>query len=394
MTKATRTAEFLIFLHEALKDGAFVKLQLGHYKGREEGLKQIHARPILVKRQLVLSFTYRYKTRDIVKNYPFEEAESLIEQWLGRDFMTAHLNTTEHDLSFDAVKNTLKKSAATTKAAPNLSHDRAKTRQVDAKGDWLHLLGITDHDGKVRKDAQDKYRQIDKYIETLSAQLKHIDTSKDVRVADMGAGKGYLTFALYDYLTNKLGVKAQVTGVEYRVDLVDLCNKIAGECGFTGLRFIQGAIDSYDAKGTNVLIALHACDTATDDAIAKGIKAGAELIVVAPCCHKQIRREMEKAKAENDLDFLLKHGTFMERQAEMVTDGLRALLLEYEGYGTKVFEFISDAHTPKNVMIVGVRNPKAKRHDAEILKKIGNAKAFHGIGRHHLEGLLIQASDG
>lgn len=391
MAKSTKIPEFLVFLHEALQEQSFVKLQLGGYQGREEGLKQIHARRIIVKRQEVLSFTYRYQTRDIVKNYPFDEAENLIEKWLARDFMTATLFTAEHDLSFDAVKNTLKKSAATTKEAPNLSHDRAKTRQVDAGGGWLYLLGITDKDGKVRKDAQDKYRQIDKYIETLSAQLKNIDTSKGVRVADMGAGKGYLTFALYDYLANKMGVKTQVTGVEYRADLVDLCNKIAGECDFSGLRFVQGAIDSYDAKGTNVLIALHACDTATDDAIAKGVKAGAELIVVAPCCHKQIRREMEKAKVANDLDFLLKHGTFMERQAEMVTDGLRALLLEYEGYATKVFEFISDAHTPKNVMIVGVRNHKAKRHDPEILKKIAEAKAFHGIARHHLEGLLIQA---
>lgn len=384
---------FLHALAQVLGDDTFVKLSLSHYKGKEEGLKQVHIRPIIVKRQPVLSFTYRYKTRDIVKNYPFDEAQSLVRQWLSRDFMTATLFTTKVDLAFDGIKGTIKTSAPTHKAA-DLNHDRAKTRQVDAKGDWLHLLGITDHDGKVRKDAQDKYRQIDKYIETLSAQLKHIDTSKGVRVADMGAGKGYLTFALYDYLTNKLGVKAQVTGVEYRADLVDLCNRIRAECGFSGPHFVQGTIDSYDASGTNVLIALHACDTATDDAIAKGIKAGAELIVVAPCCHKQIRREMEKAKTGNDLDFLLKHGTFMERHAEMVTDGLRALLLEYEGYSTKVFEFISDAHTPRNVMIVGVRNPKAKRHDAEILKKIGNAKAFHGIGRHHLEGLLIQASDG
>lgn len=385
MSKATKVPEFMLFLHESLQEKSFIKLSLGHYKGREEGLKQIHARIILVKRQPVLSFTYRYQTRDIVKNHPFEEAENMIETWLGRDFMTAHLNTTEHDFSFDAVKNTLKTSAPTTKEVPSLDHDRAKARQVDAGGDWLHSLGITDHEGKVLKSAQDKYRQIDKYIETLSAQLKNIDMTKGVRIADMGAGKGYLTFALYDYLTSKLGVKAHVIGVEYRADLVDLCNKIAGECGFSGLQFVQGAIDDFDAKGVNVLIALHACDTATDDAIAKGVKAGAELIVVAPCCHKQIRREMEKSKAENPLGFLLKHGTFMERQAEMVTDGLRALLLEYEGYGTKVFEFISDAHTPKNVMIAAVRNPKAKRHDPATLEKIRETKEYFGITRHHLE---------
>lgn len=381
---AAKISELLIFLHESLAEGRFVKLALGHYKGRESALKQIHIRRILVKRQEVLSFTYRYQTRDIVKNHPFAEAEELIGQLLDSDFLTATLFTTEFDLAYDGQKSTLTKKPATHKDV-SLDHDRNKTRQLGAQSPWLHLLGITDKDGKVRKDAQDKFRQIDKYIETLGAQLKNIDVSQGVRVADMGAGKGYLTFALYDYLTNKLGVKAEVTGVEYRADLVDLCNKVAGQCDYTGLRFIEGSIADYRAKDIDVLIALHACDTATDDAIAKGIKAGAELIVVAPCCHKQIRREIETHKAKNPLDFLLRHGTFLERQAEMVTDGLRALLLEYEGYSTKVFEFISDAHTPKNVMIVAIRNPKAKIHDAGILAKIKETKAYFGISQHHLE---------
>ncbi|QQG36545.1 MAG: SAM-dependent methyltransferase [Micavibrio aeruginosavorus] len=385
MAKDNPEPAFLSALSAALQDASFVKLSLGHYKGREEGLKQVHVRPIVVKRQTVLSFTYRYKTRDVVKNYLFDEALALVKAWLGRDFMTATLCTTQADLAFDGVKGRLKTAVPTHKEAPALSHDRAKARQVDVGAGWLHLLGITDKDGKVRHDAQDKYRQIDKYIETLGAQLKHIDVKNELRVVDMGAGKGYLTFALYDYLANKLGVKAEVTGVEYRADLVALCNGIAQQSVYTGLRFVQGAIEDYDATGVNVLIALHACDTATDDAIAKGVKAGADLIVVAPCCHKQIRREMEKAKAENGLGFLLRHGTFMERQAEMVTDGLRALLLEYEGYSAKVFEFISDAHTPKNVMIVAVRNSKAKHHDLAVLKKINEAKVYFGINRHHLE---------
>jgi len=145
----------------------------------------------------------------------------------------------------------------------------------------------------------------------------------------------------------------------------------------------------------NLLIALHACDTATDDAIFKGIKANAELIVVAPCCHKQIRREIEQHKVKNDVSFLTKYGIFLERQAEMVTDGIRALILEYFGYKTKVFEFISDAHTPKNVLVVGVkkspksgvRSPQFDEQNA-ILEKIKASKAYFGIEYHHLERLL------
>jgi hypothetical protein len=199
----------------------------------------------------------------------------------------------------------------------------------------------------------------------------------------MGAGKGYLTFAVADYLAATLKSEARVVGVEMRPDLVALCNAIAEKSGLNQLSFEQGTIDAFDSTGASALIALHACDTATDDAIAKGISAGAELIVVAPCCHKQIRREIEAAAASSPLDYLMKHGIFVERQAEMVTDGIRALILEYFGYSTKVFEFISDLHTPKNVLIVGTRTNRAR--DPAILDKIAAAKAMFGIQRHYLE---------
>ena len=205
----------------------------------------------------------------------------------------------------------------------------------------------------------------------------------------MGSGKGYLTFALYDYLHSVLKLETEVIGVEYRQDMVDLCNQVAVKSSFDRLNFVQGTIEDYNAEDVNLLIALHACDTATDDAIFKGIKADAELIVVAPCCHKQIRREIEQHKVKNDISFLTKYGIFLERQAEMVTDGIRALILEYFGYKTKVFEFISDAHTPKNVLVVGV---KGKAHGAEkkadVLQKIKASKEYFGIGHHHLERLL------
>ncbi|HEY0901674.1 MAG TPA: SAM-dependent methyltransferase [Micavibrio sp.] len=387
MAKHAKTAEFLDSLSAALEGDQFVKLSLGHYKGEEEGLKQVIARRIMVKRAPVLSFTYRYKTRDIVKNYPLPEAQARIATLLHYDFLTATLQTTAADIALDLSKNTLQKKAVVREAV-SYDHDRAKNRAVSAQAPWLSLLGITDHQGQVKKDAQDKFRQIDKYIETLNAQLKHIDMASGVRVADMGAGKGYLTFALYDHLVHKLGVKAEIVGVEYRQDLVDFCNQAAQTCGYEGLRFVQGTIADYKPGALDVLIALHACDTATDDAIAQGVKAGAQLIVVAPCCHKQIRREMEAHRAKTPLDFLLRHGTFMERQAEMVTDGLRALMLEYQGYSAQIFEFISDAHTPKNVMIAAVKTTKNSVHDPALLQKIKTTKDYFGIARHHLEKIL------
>src|SRR5690606_31096186 len=140
----------------------------------------------------------------------------------------------------------------------------------------------------------DKYKQINHYIEILSPQLNHLDKQNSFHVADMGSGKGYLTFALYDYLKNTLHTPAKVTGVEYRADMVALCNTIADQNNFEDLSFVEGSIQNYSPENLDMIIALHACDTATDDAIFKGLEHDAKLIVVAPCCHKQIRRSMDK----------------------------------------------------------------------------------------------------
>lgn len=369
--------EFLAAIKEAFDGGIFARLSLGGYEGRDDTLKKIIVRPVTIKREEKLSFTYTHKTKDIVKNYSLEESLDHIGKHLKDGFKTAILFTMEYDLSYPAMK----KSAASVKDLPSKDHDRTKRRHVETAGKkYLQDLKITDAKGEVFKNAQDKYKQIDKYVEILAGLLKDLPKDKIRNIVDMGAGKGYLTFALYDYLKNA-GIHASVTGVEYRADMVSLCNRIARDSGFDKLSFVEGTIENFDASGANLLIALHACDTATDDAIAKGIAAKADLIVVAPCCHKQIRREMERAK-NGELDFLLRYGTFMERQAEMVTDGVRALILEYFGYNVKVFEFISDAHTPKNVMIVAQR--AAGKKDL-VLKKIADVKKTFGITQHYLE---------
>lgn len=381
--------EFISEFRTSLENNTFAKLSLGNYQGKEENLKNIYIKKTLIKKEEKLSLTYRYKTRDIVKNYTFEEAVQLVDVFLQGDFFIATLFALSFELQFEILKNnkiTLKKKPVELKAIPAPEHDKAKKRLIQS-GDKAYLteLKITDQQGNVYKNAQDKYRQINHYVELLSPLLKEIPAGKPLKVVDMGSGKGYLTFALYDYLKNVLQLDTYVTGVEYRPDLVELCNEIAQNAGFGNLDFKEGSIEEYDSAGTDVLIALHACDTATDDAIYKGITAGSDLIVVAPCCHKQVRREIEKNKTINDLSFLTRHGIFLERQAEMVTDGIRALILEYFGYKTKVFEFISDAHTPKNVMIVGTKDTRSSIDKNAVLKKIKEAKEYFGIGYHHLE---------
>ena len=398
MVNAEFISEFNSVLSTSIKASTMVKLSLGNYNGNEKELKNIYIKKVKIKRADMLSFNYRYKTRDIFKNFGIDDGLKLVKNLLSNDFRIGTLFTVDEEVIIEHDKKgaiKLRKRALGKKLEVSIAHDKEKKRIIKPSNNpYLHALKITDAEGNVFKNAQDKYKQINQYIEFLSSLIKELPEGTIKNVVDMGSGKGYLTFALYDYLHQQLNLKAKVTGVEFREDLVNLCNDIAKQADFKQLHFVEGTIEDFNVKEINLLIALHACDTATDDAIFKGIKAGAELIVVAPCCHKQIRREIEKHKVKNDVSFLTKYGIFLERQAEMVTDGIRALILEYFGYKTKVFEFISDAHTPKNVLVVGVKplNPLMgtyeTRRKEEILQKIKETKAYFGIDYHHLERLL------
>ncbi|WP_108396490.1 class I SAM-dependent methyltransferase [Devosia submarina] len=386
MSAPGRIEELLSAVKTSFADGSLVRLKLGGYHGSEPDLKSVEIKKIALKAGDRFSFTYRYKTRDIIKNFIQPEALALLRAGLRDEFRSAQLATTQFDMSFErnGDKIRLKRTEVSGRQAPSTEHNRAKNRLLaETNKPYLHALGITGKDGQVRNDAQDKFRQINKMVEIFAPLIQAIKADKP-RIVDMGAGKGYLDFALYDYL----GGKAEIIGVEMRPKLVEDGNATAAASGFEGLSFQPGTILDYDATGADAVIALHACDTATDDAIFKGISAGAWLIAVAPCCHKQIRREMEAGQPEGKLDVLLRHGIFLERQAEMVTDALRALLLELNGYRTKVFEFVSDAHTPKNNLIVAEKDGRAGRDREAVLRQIAETKAMFGIKQHYLEGLL------
>lgn len=392
MKSTTPLAQWLAATTSAAHSGILIKLSLTKPTPQAESLKSIDIRPILVKKQLKLSFTYHHKTNDIVKNYSPEEASPLLSQLVTEAFTVARLSTTQAELHLTRTGKTfsLARHAATQTEAPSLAHDRAKNRLLDSSSKpYLHALGITDANGNVLKAAQDKFRQINKYIETLSSLLESLPKKPHLSIVDMGSGKGYLTFALYDYLTTTLGLKVTVTGVEYRPELVKLCNDIAREQNMNSLYFIQGSIAEFDCTDIDIVIALHACDTATDDALAKAIKGGASLIVVAPCCHKQVRRQLDKAPAHR-LSFLTEYGTHTERLAEMLTDNLRAQLLALHGYTTNLFEFIAGEHTPKNVMITALRRttPLPAAEKSRLAATIAAAKAEFGITTHQLEKLL------
>lgn len=380
---------FFTRLTESIANQQFSKLTLSDRRDKTKDLKNVFVKPVLLKQGLRLSFVYRYPTKDITKNYDLADAMVLLQAMLTNDFYKADLFTTASDYHFTidkSGKTLLKQKAATLTEPVAATHDHAKKRYVNAEHNiYLNQLGITSAEGKVKADKQDKYRQINKYVEIVESIVKEAALPVQFHVSDMGAGKGYLTFALYDYLTNAMNLNPRITGVEMRQGLVDTCNGIAAKANYTHLNFITGSIDTAELPATDMLIALHACDTATDQAIYRGITSGAKVIICAPCCHKQIRKQLAPA---NDLKAITKFGILEERQAEIVTDTIRALILEAFGYKTKVFEFISTEHTAKNLLITAIKTETDTTVKQKTLEQIKNLKTMFGIEYHELEKLM------
>jgi hypothetical protein len=381
--------KFIAELGESLKNGTFVKMTLGNYKGTDEHLQKVHIRPIQTKKGERLFFLYRYDTRDTAKNYDFDTSVSLVDEMLEGQFFSGHLFTTQKDFQLDIGRkgrSRLNASKPSFKVPPPKQHDREKKHEIDRNAFYLSALGITTETHEVRAQQQDKWRQINKFVEVLASLVDKspLKDKTELNIVDMGSGKGYLTFAAYDYFKNVRGADVTITGVEARDELVSLCNDIARASEFEKLEFVTGTIDSFDVTDVDILIALHACNTATDDALFKGITSKAGLIVAAPCCHKELRPQIKPPAMLKDI---LKHGVMLERTAETLTDGLRSLLLEREGYATKLFEFISVEHTPKNNMLVGTRLETSADRD-RFQQEIDAIKETYGIREQHLETLL------
>jgi hypothetical protein len=395
ITDSVQMQEFLQECSAAFTGDTFQRLVLSKYQGNDTELNRITLRPLVIKEQRLLSFLYEYRTNHVTKNVSLEDSLQQFKEWLGVDFFNAHLLTDDWEIQFSiASKGKLKlkkyrnKNTALKKydGAKNVTHDRAKKRFVAQDRPYLNALGVTDTKGEIIPAMSRKWKQINKFIEVLSRAINQTGLHErgEVHIADFGSGKAYLTFAVHDYFADQLNVNTQVTGVELRQGLVDLCNKTAAELNLDGIKFEQGDVQHFKAQGINIMIALHACDVATDYALHMGIRTGAEIIMCSPCCHKQIRPQL---KSPALLAPLLQHGIHLGQEAEMLTDGLRALLLEAHGYDTQVFEFISLEHTSKNKMILAQKRKKP-RDNTDILKQIDAIKTFYGIEEHCLETLL------
>ena len=387
MSQNSAKEKWLARLTETLGDGSFVKLTLSMYRGGDTALKNVMVRPVELQDGPRLSFVYRYARRDVTKNFERGEAVELLNDLVGPQFMRAHLFSTQwlSEIEFrEGRPARLTEGKAVHAEPPSKSHDKERTRSIVAeKSPWLQALDVTLAGGKIARGMEAKFRQINKFVELLTSLLPETAADATLSIVDMGCGKGYLTFAAYDSL-QRAGKRCNVRGIEARPELVELCNRVARESHFDQLHFEPGDIADMALDHVDVLIALHACDTATDDAIAKGIAAGAKLILVSPCCHKELRPQLVPPPP---LAAALRHGIVLERHAEFVTDALRAALLEWAGYETKVFEFIATEHTGKNLMIAATkRNDGARREiHAEQVRELAH---LYGIRNQRLAGQL------
>lgn len=262
--------------------------------------------------------------------------------------------------------------AATTTDA--LSHN--KTKQYILKEghpvDFLVGLGVQSPDGKVTKAKYDKFRQINRYLEFIEDVLEELPKDRTIRIIDFGCGKSYLTFAMYYYLHELKGKDIRVTGLDLKTDVIDHCNELAQKCGYDHLHFEKGDISTYTgADRVDMVVTLHACDTATDFALEKAIKWGAKVIMAVPCCQHEVNKQIHC----EDLKPVLKYGLIKERMSALITDAVRANLLTEQGYDTQILEFIDMEHTPKNLLIRAVKRnhmrPKAKEDVQELLTYLG-----------------------
>ena len=401
--------DFITRLDDALREAAFVKLVLAKPRASAGDLQRVTARSITLKGEASVSFVYTHQTRDITKNLAPHAALAAVRALLAQSFSHAHLFTTTAELQLlisQRGKHTLVRGKPSlpasadptttpttgTATAPATEHNRAKHRLIDADRPFLAALGVTAVDPKsgqlqIVPAMARKWKQINKFIEVLhhAIEASALQNAASIRVADFGSGKGYLTFAMHDHLRRTLARDAAVTGVELRADMVALCNGVVQRLGLTGLHFEQGDVSTVAPPAIDIMVALHACDTATDHAIHTGLRAGARIIMCSPCCHKELRPQL---LSPHPLRPLLKHGVHLGQQAEMLTDGLRAMLLDACGYDTQVFEFVALEHTNKNKMILAVKREQASSGEAAVWEQIRELKGFYGIQAQCLETLL------
>ena len=343
----------------------------------KDGVIKICARPVLKNKSLLFQIEEYTKTQVFHKNLTAGDAGSYLTGKLSSDtssqtaeFKNALVETKSFTANVLVSKKgtiTIKKKMNTSAKQPkiSLSHNRKK-KYILEEGipvPFLIDLGVMTQNGNIVNAHYDKFRQINRFLEYIEDILPSLPTGRELRILDFGCGKSYLTFAIYYYLKVLKGYPVRITGLDLKEDVIRHCNELAVKYGYDKLEFLCGDIAYYDGcSQVDMVVTLHACDTATDYALAKAVGWGAKVILSVPCCQHELNKQMK-----NDLlSPVLHYGILKERMAALMTDGLRAQILEANGYRTQILEFIDMAHTPKNLLIRAVYNGHCADNKAQI----------------------------
>ena len=363
---------------ERIKD--FLDEQLGQIilsnSRRKEEVSKVRVRPLLLQGKLVFQVEEFRGKQAFHQNLMKDEAYEYLQNAMSDTFRQMELASAKGSAQILVSKNgkmTVKvkknrpvEGQAKIQAPSTLLDHNRKKKYVLEEGKpipFLQDLGVMTADGRIVHSRYDKFRQINRFLEFVQDILPKLPKGREINIIDFGCGKSYLTFAMYYYLKELNGFDIRVIGLDLKQDVIDHCNQLARKYGFEKLAFYHGDIASYEGVDqVDMVVTLHACDTATDYALAKAVRWNASVILSVPCCQHELNRQMK-----NDmLEPVLQYGLLKERMAALYTDGIRAEILENHGYRTQILEFIDMEHTPKNVLIRAVKEGKSKKNGKKL----------------------------
>lgn len=341
-------------------------------------IDRVLIRPVEIKGNEMMQFSYLDGKRDTTKNYYGRRVNQRLGEVLKMDFHNIDIQTAEEDIRIEIndkgkVKMTRQRVA---KRDITRSHDKKKHHILDPnqKYDFLVEIGIQNQDGSINAEHRKKFTQITEFLKIVDESVDKTSFPGQFTIYDFGSGNAYITFAIHYYFQEILGIKVKTIGVDQQKDLVDRANERAKNLKWNMISFFESPIAAFElVEQPDMIISLHACDTATDDALAQAIQHHSKYIFAVPCCHKYMQQNLPRQKFPRTLTQIASHGILLQRTCDIVTDTFRALILRIMGYKTDVFEFVDTTHSAKNLMIRGIKLPhgvdvKTYKREYEDLK--------------------------
>lgn len=370
-----------------------IDLVISGKKKKDYKAEKIKIRPVLIQGKVIYQASEFVEHKVLHFNYTQEEVKSYIAKMLEEYFKQAQFKTTDKDaqvLSSKSGKLTIRyKNLDKKRQQKDMAHNRNKNYilKEGTAVEFLVDLGVMTKEGKICSQKYDKYKQINRFLEFIEDILPHLDKKKEQVIIDFGCGKSYLTFAMYYYLKELKGYNIRIIGLDLKEDVIHTCNQLKDKYGYDKLNFYVGDIASYkDVEHVDMVVTLHACDTATDYALAKAVEWGAKVILSVPCCQHEANKQIQS----EELAFVLKYGVLKERISAIFTDAIRANLLEEAGYQTQILEFIDMEHTPKNLLIRAIYTGDKKKKSGDMVHSMQYTLGLDLTLNKLLKGMVIE----